>query len=93
MEKLVAYSLYLPAEDVTKLREMAKRRKAAAFIRNAVAGAFEHKDAYANGYNTGLRDACKVIKETKEASMHLIGNDRLGDILIERIGMLEDNGK
>ena len=93
MEKLVAYSLYLPAEDVNKLREMAKKRKAASFIRNAVSGAFKNKDTYASGFNAGLREAAKVVKETKEASMLLVGNDRLSDILIERIGMLEDNGK
>lgn len=89
MEKLVAYSLYLPAEDVARLREMAKKRKAAAFIRNAVTSAFNDKDTYTNGYNAGLRDACKVIKDTKEASMLVVENERLGDVLVQRIGTLE----
>lgn len=93
MEKLVAYSLYLPAEDVYKLREMAKTRRAASFVRDAVSSAFEGQDHYASGYNKGLRDACKVVRDTKETSILLIGNDRLSDILVERIDMLEQHGK
>jgi hypothetical protein len=66
MEKLVAYSLYLPAEDVAKLRDMAKKRKAAAFIRNAVSGAFKNKDAYASGFNAGLRRPPRLSKKPRK---------------------------
>ena len=93
MEKLIPYSLYLPGEDVNKLREMAKTRRAASFVRDAISSAFEGHSHYSSGYNKGLRDACKVIRDTKEASMLLVGNDRLSDILVERIDMLEDHGK
>jgi hypothetical protein len=93
MEKLIPYSLYLPAEDVNKLREMAKTRRAASFVRDAVSAAFDGRNHYSSGYNKGLRDACKVIRDTKEASTLLIGNDKLSDILVERIDMLEDHGK
>jgi hypothetical protein len=50
-------------------------------------------DQFNSGYNKGLRDACKVIRDTKESSILLIGNDRLSDILVESINMLEQNGK
>jgi hypothetical protein len=93
MEKLIPYSLYLPAEDVKKLREMAKTRRAASFVRDAVSSAFESRDHYTSGYNKGLRDACNVIKYSKEAAMIAVHGRDLNSILIEQIQMLEDNGK
>lgn len=93
MEKLIAYSLYLPAQDVYELRNMAKDRKAASFVRDAIAAALHNKDQYVSGYQKGLRDACKIIQDTKEAYTLLLGNDKLGDILVENIRMLEQNGK
>jgi len=92
--KLVPYSLYLPIEHVTRLKEMSKAdRTASSFIRDALIVALEGMDQFNSGYNKGLRDACKVIRDTKEASILLIGNDRLSDILVESINMLEQNGK
>jgi len=79
-------------EMISNLKEMAKNRSASSFIRDAVLVAIEGKDDFTSGYNKGLRDACKVIRDTKETSILLVGNDRLSDILVERIDMLEQNG-
>ena len=92
-DNLVPYSLYLPRKQINQLKEMAKTRKASAFIRDALIMALEKNDTFTSGYNKGLRDACKLIKDTKEASILLIGNERLSDILIDNIGMLKRNGK
>lgn len=92
--KLVPYSLYLPLDHVNKLKEMSKNnRTASSFLRDALVIALEGMDEFNSGYNKGLRDACNIIRNTKETSILLIGNDRLSDILIERIDMLEQNGK
>ena len=91
-ELLKPYSIYLPQSLINKLKNLSKSRRASAFIRDALITAFDNGDEFTSGYNKGLRDACKVIRDTKEASSLLIGNDRLGDILVERIDMLEQNG-
>lgn len=93
MEKLIPYSLYLPANDINKLREMAKTRRAASFVRDAISSAFEGHSHYSSGYNKGLRDAAKVIRNTPEASTLLVGSEKLSDILVDRIEMMEDHGK
>jgi hypothetical protein len=92
-ELLKPYSIYLPQSLINKLKDLSKSRRASSFIRDALMVALDNTDEFTSGYNKGLRDACKIIKDTKEASTLLIGNDRLGEILIQNIGMLEQNGK
>ena len=92
-ELLKPYSIYLPQTLINKLKKLSKSRRASAFIRDALLVAFDKGDEFNTGYNKGLRDACKLVKDTKEASTLLIGNRRLNDILIENIKMLEKNGK
>jgi hypothetical protein len=55
--------------------------------------ALEKNDTFTSGYNKGLRDACKVVQETKEVEMVAIKGKPLSEILIEQIHMLEENGK
>lgn len=88
-ELLKPYSIYLPQSLINKLKNLSKSRRASAFIRDALLTAFDNGDEFASGYNKGLRDATQVIKDTKEASTLLVGNERLSDILIQQIGMLE----
>ena len=92
-ELLKPYSIYLPQSLINRLKDLSKSRRASAFIRDALLVAFDSGNEFTTGYNKGLRDACKLIKDTKEASILLIGNERLSDILVENIGMLEQNGK
>ena len=88
-ELLKPYSIYLPQSLINKLKNLSKSRRASAFIRDALLTAFDNGDEFSSGYNKGLRDATQVIKDTKEASTLLVGNERLSDILIQQIGMLE----
>jgi hypothetical protein len=92
-ENLIPYSLYLPRKQISQLKDMAKARKASAFIRDALIMALEKNDAFTSGYNKGLRNACKVIQETKETEMISIKGKPLSEILIEQIHMLEENGQ
>jgi len=92
-ELLKPYSIYLPQALINKLKDLSKSRRASAFIRDSLITAFDGGDEFTSGYNKGLRDASKVVRETKEAASLLVGNDRLSDILVERIDMLEQHGK
>jgi hypothetical protein len=90
---LIPYSLYLPRKQINQLKEMAKNRQASSFIRDALIMALEKNEPFTSGYNKGLRDACKVVQETKEVEMVAIKGKPLSEILIEQIHMLEENGK
>lgn len=45
-DNLVPYSLYLPRKQINQLKEMAKTRKASAFIRDALIMALEKNDTF-----------------------------------------------
>jgi predicted transcriptional regulator len=87
--KLIPYSVYLPEDQVVKLKELAKQRKAAALIRDAIAMIFGGSDLYNSGYNKGLADAAKVVYDCEEAQMIAIKGKDLGAVLAERIDLLE----
>lgn len=90
MEKrLIPYSVYLPVEMYTKLKEVAKERKASALIRDAITMILEKNDAYRSGYLRGIRDAAQVVYECDEAQMVAVKGRDLGAILTERINLLE----
>lgn len=90
METLVPYSLYLYPEHVQKMRKLAKDRKASAFIRDALIAAFDKTDDYKTGYNKGLRDACDVIKNTKQTQMILVQDEPLDKFLTKQLRDLEN---
>jgi len=84
------YSLYLPEELIDNLKERAKERKSAAFIRNAIEAALANGDSYQSGYNAALRDAAKLVDGCKEIEVIAIGGRYLADILIEQINGLKN---
>ena len=88
-KKLIPYSVYLPEEHVSKIKELARERKASELIRDAIINMIEHKDMFKSGYNKGLKDAANVIYECKEAQMIAIQGKDLGVILSEQINNLE----
>jgi len=88
-KKLVPYSVYLPAEQHIKLKELAKSRKASALIRDAITMIIDGNDAYTSGYNKACKDAAKVIYDNEEAQMIAVKGKDLGSILTELIKDLE----
>lgn len=82
------YSLYLPEEYIQKLKEHAKERKSAAFVRDAIAMAFDGSDHYTAGYNAALRDCADIIKKCKEIEIIAVNGCSLADILTEKIDNL-----
>jgi hypothetical protein len=93
MEKLIPYCLYLPEEHIKKLKKMAKSRKASEFVRNAVVMAMDKTDEFSSGYNKGLKDACEIVSDNKEAEMIVIKGKYLNDILINKIQLLRHEVK
>ena len=89
-KKLIPYNLYLYADQVERLKKMAKVRKASTVIRDAVDMALDGKDQYAVGYNRGLLDAIKALKEVTEFKMLLsINGKNLEKTVSEKIGELK----
>ena len=89
IKKLVPYSVYLPVEQYTKLKELAKSRKASALIRDAITMLIEGNDEYKSGYNKACKDAAKIVYESDEAQMIAVRGKDLGSILTELIESLE----
>jgi hypothetical protein len=89
MEKLIPYSLYLPQEHINKLKKKAKDRKASAFIRDALIMALDGGDKFTSGYNKGLRESCRVIRASKDATAISVNGKSIADSLIEHIEQLE----
>lgn len=88
MEKMIPYSLYLPADLHGKLRGLAKQRKAATLVREAISMIVDGNDLYNSGYNKGLADASKVVYDCKEAQMVAVNGKDMGVVLSERIKIL-----
>lgn len=83
------YSLYLPENYIQKLKEHAKERKSAAFVRDAIEMALSGDEPYKAGYKAALRDAAKFVDECKEIEVIAINGRYLADILMEQIKSLE----
>jgi hypothetical protein len=88
-KKLIPYSVYLPVEQHDKLKLLAKDRKAAALVRDAIDMILSGNDAFTSGYNKACRDAAKLIYDNPEAQMIAIKGKDLGSILTEQIEALE----
>lgn len=90
MEKrLVPYSVYIPKELHTKLKKVAKARKASSMVRDAIRMIIDGNDAYQAGYRKGLEDASKVVYDCPEAQMVAIKGRDIGAYLCDQIKSLE----
>jgi len=88
-KKLIPYSVYLPAEYVNKLKDLAKERKASELIRNAVMMIIDAHDAYTAGYNQGLDDSAQVVYDCPEAQMVAVKGKDLGAHICSLINNLK----
>ena len=81
MGKLISYSCFIPEEHYKLLKMAAKDRKASSLVRDGLTMILENKTAFDAGYNSGLRDAIKVVYECPEAQMVAIQGKDLGAYL------------
>lgn len=87
--KLIPYSVYLPADLHKKLKSLAKDRKASELIRNAIQMIIEGNAAYNSGYNKALKDTIKVINTNESAVSISVHGITIADNLISDIKTLE----
>lgn len=88
-KKMIPYSLYLPSDLFQKVKDLARERKAAPLIRDAIGMVLNGQDLFNAGYNKAITDAAKVIYDNKEAQMIAVNGRDLGAILTEQIKLLE----
>lgn len=88
-KNLVPYSVYIPKELHTKLKEVARARKASSVVRDAIKMIIDDHDAYKAGYNRAIEDAAKVIFDCPEAQMVAVKGKDIGMYLCEQIKTLE----
>jgi hypothetical protein len=88
-KKLIPYSVYLPVELHAQLKDLAKDRKAAGLVRDAITMLLSGNDEYTSGYNKAIKDAAKVVYDNEHAQMIAIKGKDLGAILTEQIDLLE----
>lgn len=84
-EKLVPYSVYIPLSHYEKLKTLAKKRKAAATVRDAIAIILNGNDQYKSGYNNALQEASKIVYDCKEAQMVAVNGRDVGALLSDQI--------
>lgn len=84
-EKLVPYSVYIPLAHYEQLKKLAKKRKAAAMVRDAIAIILNGNDQYKSGYNNALQEAAKIVYDCKEAQMVAVNGRDVGALLSDQI--------
>lgn len=90
MKNLVPYSVYLPLEYHEKIKELAKQRKASSTVRDAICMILDGDDSFKAGYNKALKDAIKVIDNTKEIEHIAVRGKYLNDLLADQLKQLAD---
>ena len=87
-KNLIPYSVYLPVEYHQRLKAEAQHRKAASLVRDAIVAMLDGGNLFKSGYNKAVKDAAKVVYDSKEAQMIAVNKKDLGAILTEKIELL-----
>lgn len=85
------YSVYLPEEYIVRIKELAKERKAAALVRDAIMMALDGDDSFKAGYNKALRDVVGLVDNISEIKVIAINGKYLADIVADQIDELKMN--
>ena len=62
-KKLIPYSVHLPPDIHSKLKEAAGNRKASGLVRDAITLIIEGDDEFNGGYNKAVRDVISLLHE------------------------------
>lgn len=85
------YSVYLPEEYIVRIKELAKERKAAALVRDAIMMALDGDDSFKAGYNKALRDVVGLVDNISEIKVIAINGKYLADIVADQVDELKMN--
>ena len=83
--KMIPYSVYLPVDVYSKIRELAKERKASSAVRDAIMIIMADGNEYKAGYRQGIEAAIEVINQCKEIEHIAVRNKYLADALTEQL--------
>jgi hypothetical protein len=87
-KRLIPYSVHLREDIHAQLRAVAKGRKAASMVRDAITMIVEGKGEFESGYQKAVNDITKLIASDAWASQIAIKGETISDCLIEDIKQL-----
>jgi hypothetical protein len=100
-KRLIPYSVHLPEDVYSKLKEAAGNRKASALVRDAITLIVEGDDEFNGGYNKGVRDCVRMIQQNElckaigyyEDTLAKILSDDLEELIVNQNVKGRGNGK
>lgn len=96
-KRLIPYSVHLREDIYHKLKEAAEGRKASGMVRDAITMYLEGGDAFAAGYDKGIREAIILIQSDDMSQRVAIDSKPfsiyLGDKLEMKLGANHGNKK
>jgi hypothetical protein len=87
-KRLIPYSVHLREDIHAQLRAVAKGRKAASMVRDAITMIVEGKGEFESGYQKAVNDITKLIANDAWASNIAIKGRIISDCLIDDINDL-----
>lgn len=87
-KRLIPYSVHLREDIHAQLRAVAKGRKAASMVRDAITMIVEGKGEFESGYQKAVNDITKLIENDAWASGISIKGQTISSGLIEDINAL-----
>jgi len=84
-KRLIPYSVHLREDIYHQLKDAAKGRKASGIVRDAITMIIEGDDAFNAGFNKGLREAMKVVRDDVWAKSLSVHGERLSEVLADQI--------
>ena len=84
-QRLIPYSVHLPPDIHSKLKEAAGARKASGLVRDAITLIIEGDDEFNGGYNKGIRDAISVVQENELASKLTYDGTNVAQSIVEQL--------
>lgn len=87
MEKprLIPYSVHLPPDIHSKLKDAAGNRKASGLVRDAITLIIEGDDEFNGGYNKGMRDAIGIVRDNELASRLTYDGTNVAESIISQL--------
>lgn len=86
--RLIPYSVHLPAPIFAKLKAFAGERKAASMVREAIVSFVEGGDLFNQGFNSGLEAAIKKIQNHKIANSLAFNGDVVAESIARELNQL-----
>lgn len=84
-KRLIPYSVHLREDIYNQLKDAAKGRKASGIVRDAITMIIEGDDAFNAGFNKGLREAIKVVRDDVWAKSLAVHGELLSEVLADQI--------